>query len=79
MYYLVDPKSGIIHRQKRKKVEIMNLVSKEYLTLFNAMTDIDKALNELHGKIVFAQQLDEEIFMSHGDTEDDMQEPSESA
>ncbi len=47
----------------------MYQVSKEYLTLFNAMTDIDKALCELHRKIVFAQELAEELYMSGNDTD----------
>lgn len=52
----------------------MYQVSKEYLTLFNAMTDIDKALCELHRKIVFAQELAEEIYVSESDTEENRQE-----
>ena len=49
----------------------MYQVSKEYLTLFNAMTDIDKALKDLHQKIIFAQQLAEDIYVSGSDVEDD--------
>lgn len=46
----------------------MESLSKEYLLLFNSITDTEKALEELKQKLILTQQKAEEIYISR-DTE----------
>lgn len=42
-------------------------ITKEYLVLFNAITDIEKALESLRMQLITAQQLAEELYISRND------------
>ncbi len=42
-------------------------ITKEYLVLFNAITDIEIALESLRIKLIAAQQLSEELYISRED------------
>lgn len=42
-------------------------ITKEYLVLFNAITDIERELESLRTKLIAAQQLAEDLYIS-GDT-----------
>lgn len=46
-------------------------ISKEYLLLFNAITDAEEALSQLRADLVAAQRQAEELFLGEkeGDTE----------
>jgi len=46
----------------------MQNISKEYLLLFNTLTELEQSLMELRDRIVFAQQEAEEYYLQH--TED---------
>jgi len=41
----------------------MNTISKEYLLLFNAITDAEETLNQLRSRLIAAQQRSEELFL----------------
>ncbi|MDY3282694.1 hypothetical protein [Dysosmobacter sp.] len=45
----------------------MENLSKEYLLLFNALTDVERGLRELRERIVAAQQTAEELYISGGE------------
>ncbi len=45
----------------------MQPIQKEYLILFNVITDANKALRELEDKLKNAQQMAEEIYISKQD------------
>ena len=47
----------------------MQKVSKEYLLLFNAITDAEESLRRLQAKLIDAQQKAEELFSSDGDAD----------
>lgn len=42
----------------------MNDISREYLLLFNAISDAEKSLEELKQKLVLAQQKAEDLYIS---------------
>lgn len=42
----------------------MKNISKEYLVLFNTITDAESALEALRQKLIVAQQLAEELYIS---------------
>jgi len=42
-------------------------ITKEYLVLFNAITDIEIALESLRVKLIAAQQLAEDLYASRED------------
>ena len=42
----------------------MNPIIKEYTLLFNAITDAQLALEQLHQQLIAAQQQAEELFLS---------------
>ena len=46
----------------------MSEITKEYLVLFRAMTQAEQALEELRQKLMDAQRLAEEIYISGGTT-----------
>ena len=50
----------------------MQDISKEYLLLFNALTDTEEALQRLRGELLEVQRRAEELYLSRGE------EPSES-
>ena len=52
----------------------MNSLKKEYLFLFNALTDTEEALQQLRRDLMAVQQQAEELFLS---AEDDADAPSE--
>jgi hypothetical protein len=45
----------------------MQQLSAEYLVLFNAITDAEMILKNLHSALITAQQTAEEIYISAGD------------
>ena len=47
----------------------MEHLSKEYLLLFNALTDAEQTLRELRERVVSAQQAAEELYISRGEAE----------
>ena len=48
-------------------------ISKEYLLLFNALTDAEAALTRLRTELLLAQQRAEELFLSaEGEKESDL-------
>lgn len=54
------------HGEARKDGSHME-ITKEYLVLFNAITDIERELESLRTKLIAAQQLAEDLYIS-GDT-----------
>ena len=54
----------------KKGLYVMNSLNKEYLFLFNALTDAEEALQQLCRELMAAQQQAEELFL---------EEPAESA
>jgi len=49
----------------------MKDISKEYLLLFNAITDTEEALRQLQARLVAAQQQAEALFLEETDPIDD--------
>lgn len=45
----------------------MKTISKEYLLLFNAVTDAEESLRQLREKLVAVQQQAEELFLEETD------------
>ena len=45
-------------------------ITKEYLILFNAITDTEKALESLRQKLIVVQQLAEETYINKTDSKD---------
>lgn len=45
-------------------------ITKEYLILFNAITDTEKALESLRQKLIDVQQLAEETYINKTDSKD---------
>ena len=45
----------------------MTALSKEYLLLFNAVTDSERALSQLRETLLDAQRQAEELFLEEGD------------
>ena len=45
----------------------MKTISKEYLLLFNAVTDTEESLRQLREKLVAVQQQAEELFLEETD------------
>lgn len=45
----------------------MTALSKEYLLLFNAVTDAERALSQLREALVDAQRQAEELFLDEGE------------
>lgn len=45
----------------------MQNISKEYLVVFNAITDAEEALRAVYERLIAAQQLAEEIYMQGGE------------
>ena len=69
-------KMGASHkilRKSRKDGYKMLNVPKEYLLLFNAITDAEETLGRLRSSLIAAQQKAEELFVEEGDD----QEPAE--
>ena len=54
----------------RKDDQFMPNVSKEYLLLFNAITDAEEALCQLRQRLMSVQQRAEEIFLEESDSAD---------
>ena len=50
-----------------RKETIMENLTREYLLLFNALTDVEQALRELRERVVSAQQAAEELYISGGE------------
>lgn len=48
----------------------MNLISKEYLLLFNAVTDAEQSLDRLRQTLMEAQLRAEELFLEGSEEED---------
>jgi len=55
----------------------MTAISKEYLLLFNAVTDAEQALDRLRGALVEAQRQAEELFLEAPDGGIPPEEPQE--
>lgn len=49
----------------------MREISKEYLLLFNALTDTEEALSRLRNELLSVQQQAEELYLSGSDDEDE--------
>ena len=47
----------------------MENLSKEYLLLFNVLTDVEQRLRELRERVISAQQAAEELYISGGEAE----------
>lgn len=45
----------------------MKTVTKEYALLFNAITDMEKALQALRQELILVQQQAEELFLEEGE------------
>lgn len=45
----------------------MQTISKEYILLFNALTDAEEALRQLESRLIEAQQQAEELFLDKSD------------
>lgn len=45
----------------------MQTIAKEYLLLFNALTDAEEALRQLETRLIEAQQQAEELFLDKSD------------
>ena len=45
----------------------MNAISKEYLFLFNAITDAEASLDRLRQQLIAVQQQAEELFLEEGE------------
>lgn len=45
----------------------MENLTREYLLLFNALTDVEQVLRELRERVVSAQQAAEELYISGGE------------
>lgn len=45
----------------------MNTLSKEYVVLFNALTDTEEALAQLRERLIAAQQQAEDLFIREED------------
>lgn len=59
--YFVFTKKGRIY---------MKEISKEYLLLFNTITDVEECLRQLRAKLVAAQQQAESLFLEETDPTD---------
>lgn len=46
----------------------MTALSKEYLLLFNAVTDTERALSQLRESLLDVQRQAEELFLEEGDS-----------
>lgn len=46
----------------------MQTIAKEYLLLFNTLTDAEEALRRLEARLIEAQQRAEELFLEHADS-----------
>ena len=59
---------GIVpHNGEGRKETIMENLTREYLLLFNALTDVEQVLRELRERVVSAQQAAEELYISGGE------------
>ena len=47
----------------------MNLLTKEYLLLFNALTDAEEALAQIRADLMAAQQQAEDLFLERTEME----------
>ena len=47
----------------------MENLSKEYLLLFNVLTDVEQRLRELRERVISAQQAAEELYIGGGESE----------
>ncbi len=45
----------------------MQTITKEYLILFNAVTEAEEALRAVREKLIAVQQLAEEVYLSESD------------
>lgn len=45
----------------------MQTIAKEYLLLFNTLTDAEEALHALEARLIEAQRQAEELFLEHTD------------
>ena len=54
----------------------MNPISKEYLFLFNAITDAEETLSALRERLIAAQQQAEELFLEEEDPSASQQRPA---
>ena len=52
----------------KKGLHVMNSLKKEYLFLFNALTDAEEALQQLCRELMAAQQQAEELFLEEPET-----------
>ena len=50
-----------------ERMAIMNAISKEYLFLFNAITDAEASLDRLRQQLIAVQQQAEELFLEEGE------------
>jgi len=57
----------------------MTAISKEYLLLFNAVTDAEQALEQLRGALMEAQRQAEELFMDEDDGDGSPAAPREAS
>lgn len=46
----------------------MQTIAKEYLLLFNTLTDVEETLHDLEARLIAAQQQAEELFLEDPDT-----------
>lgn len=53
-----------------KKGQCKMDITKEYLVLFNAITDIEQALESLRLRLIATQQEAEELYISRSDEDD---------
>ena len=52
----------------------MQSLTKEYLLLFNAITDAEETLQKVRSSLIAAQQKAEELFVEEGDDQEAVQE-----
>lgn len=58
-------------RQSERNECIMENISKEYLILFNAITDAEHGLERMRKKLIRVQQQAEELFIERDENEQD--------
>lgn len=58
-----DVKNSLQMRTAQERIVYMNTLKKEYLLLFNAITDTEEALRRLCADLMAVQQRAEELFL----------------
>ena len=66
--FLMDYDGIVPNEGDGRKESIMENLTKEYLLLFNALTDVEQVLRELRERVISAQQAAEELYISGGET-----------